>query len=402
MKILDVKSIVLPYTYGLIALMSLSPYFLWSSPQIIKITLSFALLITMFFLSYDFKINKKSLFLTLLYSFVIFFLQFSGEGVVLFISSLIILISLFLLLDNTVKYKSYLAFYNLFTLSLVPGLIIFIFIFIGFDIPWSHLDSQHELKSLSGLFYRNYIGTVVLSSQIFPVGSGEIFRFSGVFDEPGVVGTVTALLLVADGFRLKNYKSKIVFTAGLLSFSLTFYLLVLIFLLISKPRYLLYVLIPVCFFGIYLYEDAKQNPIINQYVIERFSKGFTDPASVDNRASECFVSQFNNFIDNGNVILGNGANAHANTGCDVSSYLTIIYNHGFLGLGLVILFYVSMLLSVALRPRDLYGLLPFVLIFSMSAYQRPQVFSLWMILIFWGGILFCNHSGIKSDKHEKT
>ncbi|ENM3814821.1 hypothetical protein [Vibrio paracholerae] len=400
MKTDKFKNVIIPYLYGFIALVSLSPYFVWNEPSFIKLLLSFSLLVTALFFFRAKKIKSKSLFLAFFYSLIVFFLQFSHNGIVFSISSMTIVVFLFFLLDDEFKYKSHRAFYNLYALSLIPGLFVFFMLLVGFDISWSYLAVNNELKQQAGLFYRNYIGTVILSSQIYPFGSGEIFRFSGFFDEPGVVGTVSALLLIADGFNLKNYKSKVVFLAGVLSFSLAFYLLVVIFLLIKRTSLFLFLLIPVVFFTSAFFNSLQNNPIINKYVVERFSKGIDNPSSINNRASDCFIDEFDVFIKGGNVIFGNGASAHVNTGCDVSSYLTIIYNHGFIGLAIIILLYLMMLFCCNVNVKRVHIFLPFIIMFSMSVYQRPVVLSFWMILIFLGGVYFYKQTADKDVHYD--
>ena len=51
---------------------------------------------------------------------------------------------------------------------------------------------------------------------------GVLFRMNGVYDEPGTVGTIAALLLAATGFRLHDWRCRVLYAAGVLSFSLAF------------------------------------------------------------------------------------------------------------------------------------------------------------------------------------
>lgn len=74
------------------------------------------------------------------------------------------------------------------------------------------------------------------------------------------------------------------------------------------------------------------------------------------------------------------------TQCDVSSYLTIVYNHGFFGLLMIVLFYLNLTFllldkgSVALRT------LPFIFVYALSMYQRPD-FILFAIIIIYIGVM---------------
>ena len=332
------------------------------------------------------NLKRNEFYLVLFFAVSILLLNFSSNGVVLFANTSLFLIVSFLLISYRAKIKAYDVFYKLFTLSLIPGLVIFVLSFFGFDLPWERLESTNDSKTALGLFYRNYLGSVVLSNQIFSTGMGEIYRFSAIYDEPGVVGTVAALLLASNRFKLDTISSKIILISGVISFSLAFYVLAGVYVLLKTPVLLIKVLMPVLILVFIFYGELKENSLISHYLFDRIEQGFDDPKSVDNRVSTCFKNEFDGYIKSGNFFIGNGAGAHSDTGCNVSSYLSIIYNHGFLGFSLIIIFYTLLYLILSPNLKFLY-MYPFILVFALSLYQRPAFFSTWMIVIFAAAVL---------------
>ncbi|MDE5833987.1 MAG: hypothetical protein K2H26_00545, partial [Ruminococcus sp.] len=57
-------------------------------------------------------------------------------------------------------------------------------------------------------------------------------RFEGYFDEPGIVGTICAVLLTTKKFDLKDKYTWSILFAGLLSLSLFFYVIMLIYIIL--------------------------------------------------------------------------------------------------------------------------------------------------------------------------
>lgn len=370
----------LSFFLGLGAFLTLAPYFMWNTGLFKFVSIPVFILSIIYFFMNNY-IRKRQFFSALFFSILVFLLNFSSNGFVLYANTSMLLIFSFLLIDNETKYNVYIVFYKLFTLSLVPGLVIFLLSLFGLALPWEPLEPASASKIAAGLFYRDYLGSLVLSTQIYSTGIGEIYRFSALYDEPGVVGTVAALLLSANRFELNTISSKIIFLSGFISFSLAFYILIGVYIILKRPVLLVKLLIPVLFLFFIFQNKLKENDLIRHFVFDRIQQLFYDPQSIDNRASSCFHHEFDDFIQNGNVFIGNGAWAHTHLGCDVSSYLSIIYNHGFLGFISIIVFYILFCFSLNYNFRSL-NIYPFLLVFLLSLYQRPEFFSMWMVVVF--------------------
>lgn len=93
-------------------------------------------------------------------------------------------------------------------------------------LPSQVIEPLNELKEYNYMSYP----FLVIPIQIKDL---ELVRFCSVFDEPGVVGTLSLLFLYYGNFNLKRIDNIIFLIAGIISFSLFFLLGFAIFLLIG-------------------------------------------------------------------------------------------------------------------------------------------------------------------------
>jgi len=136
----------------------------------------------------------------------------------------------FLLVSKELKIKTYRLFYNLFVISLIIPIIIYVLLQFGIPVPYMELQSPESIKEYYGIYYKIY----PFASQWDHMNSSSYYglRMCGIYNEPGVIGTFSALLLGIEKYKMKgDWKNKILFLAGILSFSLAFYALTVIFFL---------------------------------------------------------------------------------------------------------------------------------------------------------------------------
>lgn len=132
-------------------------------------------------------------------------------------------------------------------------------------IPGQIIEPLNELKDC------NYMSYPFLVMPIDVKDIRSIARFCSVYDEPGVVGTMSLLLLYFGDFKLKKYDNIILFIGGLISFSLFFLLGFGIFLLIkvfidrNLKKYRIYSLIGV----VLLFVAVLTVPVFNEMVGSR-------------------------------------------------------------------------------------------------------------------------------------
>ncbi|WP_178108372.1 MULTISPECIES: hypothetical protein [unclassified Pseudomonas] len=111
----------------------------------------------------------------------------------------------------------------IFTLSLIPGIIFSLCAAANIPVTFDHIPLLNPVMAAAGGYYLHAPGALLLASNnlSMPWG-GELYRLCAMYDEPGMVGTLSAFILAANRFRLKPFPFLIVFIGGLLSFSLAF------------------------------------------------------------------------------------------------------------------------------------------------------------------------------------
>ena len=372
---------IMHVAFSLAAFICMSPYLIWGFALYYR-----ASAIITFFIFVCFVVNKryafntKYLIYTLIFAFFLIYLCLPGQEGVPGFNYTFALIIIFLILKDIDKKKIYNIFSWIFVLSLVPSIIIFICILLGIDLDWTRMDPIYTGKLATGFYYKQYFGAIFLGKDY-----STIFRMCGMYDEPGVVGTISALLLVGDNFNLKrNLKNILLLIAGILSLSLAFIVIIVLYILLKKRFYKKAFIFLIIMF-IALNNISTENELIKRYIIDRLA--IEDNWIVGSkRTTSSFDYGFQKFIQEGSVthlIFGMGNNAHIeNRMLGGSSYKNIIYNYGFFGFGFLIIWLILFSLSIIKSKEGIILLILFIL----SIYQRPLIFTLYYMIILFGGL----------------
>jgi len=373
--------------FGSLIFLSLRPYFIWESKLIYAIVFVLAITVTLAWSLFRARISKSSVVFISVFLSSFFLNQFTLHGAYPWISVVVVLMLCFLLFDEKIHKNTLKVFINIYALVSIPSILMFFLLAAGVNLEWEYLEPYSKAKQSTGVYYREYFGMVVLSTQIFTLGSGELFRLCSVFPEPGVVGTVSALLLTVTRFEIKNWKGVTLLVSGLLSFSLAFYVLAGLYLILKKPFYLFFLmgLLSALFFS--LPSDIKDNRLINYYVMERGEALFVNFDEVDNRLNDCFERRYDEFLNSSDIFIGNGYKASISTMCNVSSYKTVIYDYGIIGFLILVLLYIIILISKIRTRSDFISCMPLLIVFLATSYQRPAFDTFWFFAIFIGGII---------------
>lgn len=383
----------LAFAYATLAFLTLGPYFLWfAPPYAYQLISALTIATSIYYMLSRKKIERSVVLLVILGSLSVIIRQINSDGISVWINTMILLMLAFIIIGREIQLKSFRYFVNIYVVTLLPSLAYFLLMSVGFSFPWNALESTNEGKISAGFFYREYVGMVVIHQLVFPLGNGEIFRLSGFFDEPGVIGTVSALLIAAFWPNLGLFKRFVLVASGILSFSLTFFILMGVYFLFKKPALIISFAIVSALAITYLPDNIKENKLVSYYVMERLTKSVLSYSDVNNRTSVCFDIKYNDMITSENVWFGFGHGAHARTSCESagSSYRTLIYNFGIMGFAFIVAFYLAIFFKLLYSLDDLYRAVPFIIVFLGAVYQRPAVDTLWLILIFIGFCLINN------------
>ena len=216
----------------------------------------------------------------------------------------------------------------------------------------------------------------------------NVYRFSSIFDEPGVVGTLNGLLLSVIGISKNNIRSIIILLTGLISFSLAFYVILILYLILNF-NFKQSIAIGLIILGLGIVTGDKLNSLIkSRLLIEDWQ------LAGDNRTSAVFDSYFHYFLKSGgkDLIFGKGPGSffHIKEAEGVATYKIVIIDYGIIGVSLMLLFY---LLCVFRENNSRLGWFYF-LILLLCFYQRPEVLYYPYVVVFVGGLRYLKEENI--------
>lgn len=310
-----------------------------------------------------------------------------------------IVVAVYMLLPEKIQVQSYKVFVTVFALSLILPLLWYFISHIGIRIPYMMVEAQEEIKVVRGKYYKHYPLAIQISSIWDP--HYQELHLCGVFDEAGRLGTLSGLVLTSERYKLKgNWRNIIIFIAGVFSFSLAFYAIGIIYYCIScfdKKKYKNIVVILGIILLYFAFMSIKfDNPSISRWQ-ERFEIT-SEGLSGNNRTNDDFDGLMKEFYnsDRYSLLFGRGPDAigtiQNKSNIDGSSYKSLIYNYGYIGYGLSIIWlFLCAFYFMRKRGADRVQILAVLAVYLANMYQRPTVFYMGYMLIMMGGMIMASH-----------
>ena len=344
-----------------------APYFLWGLPlNGFLFLLSTVLIIK----NWNLPISKIRLYIPvfiLLYLWVALRSNFTFFG--------ILTVSLFWAIFNTKSdflSHSFEKYKTVFAISLIPSIFIYVLFLLGYELSYNSVEPINEIKD--GI-YRVYPFCIIYEG----LPGYPMLRFHAYYDEPGIVGTISAILLIIDNVNIKNKINIPILLAGLLSLSLFFYVIVLTyFFVFAKPKYKIIGGVIIVFIGIIFVSIVGQDfPFFQRFVVENGK--FVG----DTRTSDSFEVWYSNFLSSIDVWFGYGGNKAQTINVGGSSYKDLVVNYG-------AIFFVAYLLSffayIRHHCKQRYSCLLCIFVFLCTLYQRPAIYD-YFYLFLWCGMI---------------
>ncbi len=290
--------------------------------------------------------------------------------------------------------------------GVISSIILFFYVFIFFtEISFTRKVFEYFTYTFSLLLLISLVvWTLALSGTISPIGSitreanmrtysvfpmlvvefgNDFYRFSGPFDEPGVVGTIGGCLLCIRQFSIKDWKNWVVLIAGLLSFSLFFYVLVGVYIIaytvLVKKKVLLTLLLVSCFGLFYL--GTRDNDVMYERMWKRMEWNSDDGKyQGDNRVNEDVDRYYDNIKGTSAFFFGiDDIESFWNDVGESASYKVAIVTHGMV----FIILYLSFFLLLAWKNKvSVNEFLLFCFVLIGNTYQRPAIYSLIMLFLY--------------------
>lgn len=232
---------------------------------------------------------------------------------------------------------------------------------------------QLDLSEMKGApyIYNNYILFVMDATR-------DYYRFYSVFDEPGVLGTLSAFVLYGNKYNFKRKENIVILIGCLFTYSMAFYMITLLGWLyqsaISFKRLIISIVAIILVVGILVYFMADDQAF-QQSVIERFTDVGLD--RVEGRTGSNVNAFWDKYIASSDVFLGMGTSFINDNLSDFgNSYKRFVIEYGLIGTILLIVMYFHL---VKRWNRLTLG---FFVLFFLSFLQRPLAFSSWQIFVF--------------------
>ncbi len=385
------------WLFSIFAIFSLYPYLLWNNSYIYKLTFFLVLITTLITISNRgiYKENLKCFLLIL--TWVIYALVPREIDNINFFSTGILSILIFSLLPDDNKIIIFEKFKTLLCIILALSIIEYPLIILGIVSSIGNIEPFSEIKITRGQFYINYIFNIVLNDQHLSLGGFSFFRFSSIFDEPGLIGSICAILFFTYPESKNKNKNKnknnieriILLISIIISFSLGGYLLFIIGCFINfalgkgenKTKKLL-LLISISILGLASLSSTEGG---RTYITDRIWNDNNITLGENNRVDNNFDKIYYNIYNSpSDLLIGNGKDAHTRTGFDVSSYKGFLYNYGLIG-ALLIITVLSYIIIIKKASLEAYVILVLLLV---NSFQRPIEFNFYYYFIFLSTICY--------------
>jgi len=211
----------------------------------------------------------------------------------------------------------------------------------------------------------------------------NVLRFAGPFNEPGVIGTFCAIILCIEKFDFRNWKTVVVFIAGLYSLSMFFYAVVAIygfFYLLFVRKKIIFVFLLIGFFAGFYY-TTKNNVFISTTLWERFEwEKDTQQFKGDNRINTTGDDYYESIKGTNEYYWGiNGKNSFWTQAEGASSYKATIASNGVIFLSLYLFFFIYLAYSYR---KDFPTFALFILVMIANTYQRPDIYGITLIFLY--------------------
>ena len=171
-------------------------------------------------------------------------------------------------------------------------------------------------------------------------------RFHGIFLEPAHIGVASTMLLTALSFDFSKWYTKILLLTVIITFSLASYVLLTVGLLFQyrvklegtlKSIFLLIGVVIICYLFAINYNNGDN--MLNNLIVERLK--FSDGnLAGDNRVGLVFKKDYEEFLLTDKIWFGSKYEPIRYYGGN-AGYRVYIYENGFVGLFLIILFYLT-------------------------------------------------------------
>lgn len=270
-------------------------------------------------------------------------------------------------LKKEVIFETYRVFRKILVVIMVLSIVNYLLVLLGIDSMGVVIEPLNKLKDFKYVMH---------PFVVTPLGM-ESIRFHAIYDEPGSVGTLVGLILIAERMNLQKKGNIVLLIAGLLSLSFYFYIAMIYGIILFSKRLKRKWLYMGALIGFIIV--SYNNEFLYNTLWYRFEYDVDRGTLVgDNRSSKSLDNVYDAIKNTPLFFTGLGSAATEDF-AGSSSFKLIILKHGFVFLALNILGY----LLLAIRQiKDRRDLLFFFIFFILTLYQRPGFYSTASVFLY--------------------
>jgi hypothetical protein len=401
------------------AIVALNPYIIWGQQKFYYALISGILIIFYILYLFSVKINRHYLVFATFFSLFLIYISILPKvdhGHVRWFF-LIPFTWILLTVDKNQRNLGFSIFFWIFTVSLIPGFVLWLFLLSGAQIQVDQLSHINPGFAAAGARYFKAFGAIFLYGNFVPLPNGGLLtRLCAVYDEPGTVGTIAALSIASTMYNFRDIRCILSIIAGFISFSMAFLILTFIGCsatsVLSKRPKLLIICVLCLIFG-----TVQKINVFSWYQKDKFETNITlkkhegdddvdkDPLVIskleiinefrlrpskdfDNRMTSSMKKIFEDYLKGSakEIAFGIGSDISQTFAVTSSSWKLVLTNYGVIGfIWLFLLFFIPVVYLLRVEGIAM-SILIFCVIYAISFYQRPVIWLPNKMLIFFSAI----------------
>lgn len=349
---------------------SIHPWILWPLKELYVIPASLLIVASVLFSNSMKKpvYTRHDFFIALItYIFVSYYMLLTSQaninGMIINLFNIIIMYGLLRLEPDRLKQIStFLA--KAFACILIFSIPWFILYILGYPLPSTNISYGDDALYTYSNYYFFLLDDRFLTS-IIP-------RFSSIFLEPGHLGTASVLLLMSQCGNWKKWYNITLIAATILSFSLAAYVFLVVIIILNSWMKKEHIFLKIICFtlllgcitaGAFLYNNGEN--MLHDLILVRLEIEDGEMAG-DNRVTDDFKKEFENYLDSSDIMFGREMDTKSSGN---SGYRVFLYEYGFIGFILIIIFYSSWMAHARYKRALISALIMAVLLFIVRGYM---------------------------------
>jgi len=345
----------------------LQPVYIWSFASLSNM-ISLGVILLLCIINIQLKTDFSKAYYIIVYVFLAFI---SGQNILSFLGCAL-LFFLMLAKDDFLK-ELYDKFITVFVLFTTVSLVVFFLVQLRIPIGYSIINPLNSLLEVS---YKHYPFLVVINTL-------DYYRFMGLFDEPGVMGTLCSAILLMKKFDFTDRRNILILIFGIFSFSLVFYVVAALFVVLFAPTK--YKIITVVTLSLLLFALPNLG-LLDQYIFARLNIANGKFVGDDRLVWDFDESWYERYKHSSDFYWGLGREAKSIYNSGGSSYIDLLIMYGLI---FTIFYSLAFIVDAFKRIKpDYKNLAVYLLIFISIMYQRPYITNIGYVMMLYIPIIF--------------